>query len=172
MLTLFLEMAKNVLVLSSSLWTLPDLNKLQKFFQWQGFHSVESTHKFLVSIYIVVGLKLFATNVVVKHMPIALTNIVIVSVGKDAKVFSQKLHGQAFCLSLVLYLCASPDSSSSQTSGHSSCREDVGILGSRIPFFFSKPSNNCRTSTYLRTGTNTCKTTEMSSYFGLDQTAS
>ena len=127
MLTLFLEMARNVLVLSSSLWTLPDLNKLQKFFQWQGFHSVESTHKFLVSVHIVLGLKLFATTILVLHMAIALTNLVIVSVGKDVKVFLQTLHGQINFLTLEFYLCGSPDSSSSQTSGHSSCREDVLI---------------------------------------------
>ena len=105
MLTLFLEMARNVLVLSSSLWTLPDLNKLQKFFQWQGFHSVESTHKFLVSVHIVLGLKLFAKTVVVLHMAIALTNFVIVSVDKDVKVFSQTLHCQTFFYCLVLLVC-------------------------------------------------------------------
>ena len=50
---------------------------------------MESTHKFLVSVHIVVGLELFPSNIVVKHMAIALTNLVIVSVGKDVKVFSQ-----------------------------------------------------------------------------------
>ena len=88
---------------------------------------MESTHKFLVSVHIVLGLKLFATTVVVLHMAIALTNLVIVSVGKDVKVFLQKLHGRTYFLTLEFYLCGSPDSSSSQTSGHSSCREDVLI---------------------------------------------
>ena len=121
-------MARNILCLSSSLWPLPDLKNLLKFFHGQCFHSVESTHKFLVSVHIFVGLKLFATNVDVKYMAIALTNLVIVSVRKDAKVFSQTLYGQTFFfLSFALYLCASLDSSSSETSGHSSCREDVLI---------------------------------------------
>ena len=93
MLTLLLDRAKNILFLSSSLWPLPDLTKLQKFFQWQGVNSVESTHKLLVSVNIGVSLKLFATNVVVKHIAIALKNLVILSVGKDAKIFSQTLHG-------------------------------------------------------------------------------
>ena len=93
MFSRFLEKARNVLFLSSSLWPLPDLTKLQKFFQWQGFTSVESTHKLLVSVHIGVSLKLFATNVVVKHIAIALKNLVILGVGKDAKIFSQTLHG-------------------------------------------------------------------------------
>ena len=77
-------------------------------------------------VHVAVGLKLFATTVAVKHMAIAGTNLVLVSVGKDVKVLSQTLHGQTF-LSVALNLCASPDSSSSQTSGHSTCREDVHI---------------------------------------------
>ena len=97
MLTLLLDMARNILFLSSSLWPLPDSKKFQKFFWWQDFQSVESTHKFVGSVHIVVGLKLFSTNVVVKHMAIALTNLVIVSVGKDTKFVSQTLHGQTFC---------------------------------------------------------------------------
>ena len=36
MLTLFLEMAINFLYLSSSLWSLLDLEKLKNVFQWQG----------------------------------------------------------------------------------------------------------------------------------------
>ena len=128
MLTLFLEMTRNILFLSSSLWPLPDLKKWKKFLHWQGFHSVESTHKFLVTLHIVVGPQLFATTVVVKHMAIALKNLVILSVGKDVKFFSQTLHGQTFfSLTFEFCLCGSPDSSSSQTSGHSSCREDVII---------------------------------------------
>ena len=105
MLTIFLEMARIVLVLSSSLWTLPDLRKLQKFFQQQGFHSVESTQKFLVSVHIVLGLKLSATTVEVLHMAIALTNLVIVSVGKDVNVFLQTLHGQTFFFLLLSIAC-------------------------------------------------------------------
>ena len=57
---------------------------------------MESTHKFLVSFHIVLGFKLSATTVVVLHMAIALTNLVIVSVGKEVKVFLQTLHGQTF----------------------------------------------------------------------------
>ena len=33
-LTLLLEVARNVLFLFSSLWPSPDMEKLQKFFQW------------------------------------------------------------------------------------------------------------------------------------------
>ena len=50
---------------------------------------MEITHKFLVSVDIVVGLEIFAPIVVVKLMTITLTNHVIVSVVKDVKVFSQ-----------------------------------------------------------------------------------
>ena len=55
---------------------------------------MESTHQFLVSVHIVVSLTLFSTTIVVKHMALSLTNLVIVSVGKDMEVFSQILHGQ------------------------------------------------------------------------------
>ena len=47
---------------------------------------MKSTHKFLTSVHIILGLKLFAITVVVKHMAIALPNLVIVSVCKDVKV--------------------------------------------------------------------------------------
>ena len=49
---------------------------------------MESTHKFLVTLHIVVGPQLFATTVVVKQMAIALKNLVILIVGKDVKFFS------------------------------------------------------------------------------------
>ena len=102
MLTLFLEMTRNVLFLSSSLWPLPDLKKWKKFLHWQGFHSVESTHKFLVTLHIVVGPQLFATTVVVKQMAIALKNLVILIVGKDVKFFSH-YNVKLFFLSFVLH---------------------------------------------------------------------
>ena len=127
MLTLFLEMARSVLFFSSFLWPLPNLKNLQKFFQWQGYQSVESTNKFLVSVHIDVGLKLFATNFVVKHIAIALTNLVCwQSVCKVLAKTQMSFH-RHYMVKLALYLCASPDSSSSQNSGHSSFREDVLI---------------------------------------------
>ena len=64
--------------------------------------------QFFLSVYIVVGLTLFATTIKVKHMALSLTNLVVVSVGKDVEVFSQTLHGKK--IYLALYLCASLDS--------------------------------------------------------------
>ena len=57
---------------------------------------------FVLSVNIFFNLKCVATSVVVKYMAIALTNLVIVSVGKDEKVFSQTLHGKTF---LNLFRC-------------------------------------------------------------------
>ena len=82
-----------------------------------------SRHKFLVSVHVVVGLKLLATTIAVTHRATVLPNLVLVSVGKDLKALSQTLQGQTFSVSFVLYLCASPAPSRSQTSGHSICRE-------------------------------------------------
>ena len=73
-----------------------------------------ATHKFLMSVHAVVGLKLFATCVAVKHMITALLIHVLVNVSKPSKTLSQKLQGQ------TLYL-----SSRSQALGHSTCSEGV-----------------------------------------------
>ena len=44
-----------------------------------------ATQKFLLPVHAVIGLKHFATTVAVKHIPTALPNLVLVSVGKDLK---------------------------------------------------------------------------------------
>ena len=155
MLTLFLEMTRNILFLSSSLWPLPDLKKWKKFLHWQGFHSVESTHKFLVTLHIVVGPQLFATTVVVKQMAIALKNLVILIVGKDVKFFSH------YNVKLFFIFCASPNSSSSQTSGHSTCREDVLIhmfapIQGQHKFSHKHALNTCRSSCHHMSATLHC----------------
>ena len=80
-------------------------------------------HKFLVSVHAVVSPSLLATIIAVKHKTTVLQNCVLVSVGKDLKALSQTLQCQTFSVSFVLFLCASPAPSSSQTSSHSICRE-------------------------------------------------
>ena len=78
-----------------------------------------ATHKFLLSVQAVVGLKLFATSVAVKHMTTALLNHVLVNVGNYSKTLSQTFQGPTKYISFALYLCGSPASSSSQALGHS-----------------------------------------------------
>ena len=69
-----------------------------------------TTCKLLLSVHNVVGLKLLATAIGVKHRASVLPNLVLVSVGKNLKALSQTLQVQTFSVYFVLYLCASQQS--------------------------------------------------------------
>ena len=85
------------------------------------------TYKLHVSVDAVVSLEFIATTLAEKHMATVLPNLVGVGHWQRLKSLFTDITCLNLFLSLALYLCASPDSSSSQSSGHSTCREDVLI---------------------------------------------
>ena len=97
-----LEMAKHIHFLFSSLWPLPDLEKLQKFFHRQGLSNI--CFLILVSVNAVAGLKPIATILADKHLITALP-LGVAKNGKSLVINNKWLNplSLSFCVVLVCF---------------------------------------------------------------------